>query len=488
MSPKTTEDYYEAGFLLGGKLNDGLQIYFNHVHLRIHYHKHRTAEGEVVDQYNIVLFEVHPYSVEYGDGKDITKLCKNVYSGSSPQLLLSKSASNKKVYYTYSVEWMENTEIDWSHRWHSYRALQGSGQVHWFSIVNSLMVIFLMSGMIAAILAKTLRRDFVRMEEEKGLEDETGWKILYGEVSRPPVNPTLLCVLVGSGTQVVCMVFITMVFSVLGFLSPANQGSFMTAMLVLYVWMGVAAGYSSSRLYQVLEGERTVRNTLLTAFTFPGTIFGIAFILNFFLQWKKSSAAFSVSTMSILIALWFCISVPLCYLGSRIAYNKEPIKFKKPNLVPRPIPPQPWYYNKYLNVITAGVIPFGAVFIELSFIMSSIWLHRYYFLFSFLFLVLIILFITCVEISIVLCYFQLCSLDWEWWWRAFLNSGASVFYVFLYAVYCYTKLDIEGSVASLLYFGYTLILCLGFFVLTGTIGFCGTFYFVRKIYAAVHQD
>eukprot|EP01126_Amoeba_proteus_P049027 TRINITY_DN5705_c0_g2_i1.p1 TRINITY_DN5705_c0_g2~~TRINITY_DN5705_c0_g2_i1.p1 ORF type:complete len:351 (-),score=54.03 TRINITY_DN5705_c0_g2_i1:64-1116(-) len=350
------------------------------------------------------------------------------------------------------------------------------------------MIVFLMTGMIAAILARTLRRDFIRLEEEKDIEEETGWKILHADIGRPPAYPTLLCVLVGSGVQVLFMVVTTMIFSVLGFLSPANQGSLMTLMLVLYVWMGIAAGYSSSRLYQVFQGESMTRNTILTAFAFPGTIFGIAFILNFFLVWKGSSGAFSVSTMSILMFLWFCVSVPLCYFGSRIAYNKEPIKFKKPNLIPRPIPSQPWYNSKYLIPLLTGTVPFGTVFIELSFILSSIWLHRYYFLFGFLFLVLLILFIICAEISIVLCYFQLCNLDWEWWWSSFLNSGASVLYVFLYAVYCYMYLDMDGAVGTLVYFGYTTILCLGFFVLTGTIGFCGTFYFVKKIYSAIHQD
>lgn len=56
-----------------------------------------------------------------------------------------------------------------------------------------------------------------------------------------------------------------------------------------------------------------------------------------------------------------------------------------------------------------GILPFGAVFIELFFILSSVWSHQFYYLFSFLFLVFLILIITCAEISIVMCYFQLCS-------------------------------------------------------------------------------
>lgn len=56
-----------------------------------------------------------------------------------------------------------------------------------------------------------------------------------------------------------------------------------------------------------------------------------------------------------------------------------------------------------------GILPFGAVFIELYFIMSSLWLQKFYYVFGFLFLVFLILLLTCAEITIVMIYFQLCN-------------------------------------------------------------------------------
>ena len=56
-----------------------------------------------------------------------------------------------------------------------------------------------------------------------------------------------------------------------------------------------------------------------------------------------------------------------------------------------------------------GVLPFGACLVELIFIMSSIWMDQYYYVFGFLLLVYVILGVTCAEITIVLNYFQLCS-------------------------------------------------------------------------------
>lgn len=73
---------------------------------------------------------------------------------------------------------------------------------------------------------------------------------MHGDVFRPPAAPAALAVYVGTGVQIFGMTLITMVFAVLGFLSPANRGGLMTAMLLLFVFMGIFAGYSSARLYK----------------------------------------------------------------------------------------------------------------------------------------------------------------------------------------------------------------------------------------------
>lgn len=106
------------------------------------------------------------------------------------------------------------------------------------------------------------------------------------------------------------------------------------------------------------------------------------------------------------------------------------------------------------SILIGGILPFGAVFIELFFILTSMWLHQVYYIFGVLFIVFLILVITCAEITIVLCYFQLCSEDYHWWWRAFFTSGSSAVYMFLYsAFYFVTKLEITKLVSTLMYFG-----------------------------------
>lgn len=159
------------------------------------------------------------------------------------------------------------------------------------------------------------------------------------------------------------------------------------------------------------------------------------------------------------------------------------------NHIPREIPEQKWFMAALPSMLLAGVLPFGAVFIELFFIMSAIWENQFYYLFGFLFIVFLILIISCGEVAVVMAYLQLCSEDHRWWWRSFLHGAGCAVYVLLYAVYYFfTKLQVDDSVAMLLYFGYTLAMVAAFAVVTGTISFVSTFAFVRAIYSAVKID
>jgi len=195
-------------------------------------------------------------------------------------------------------------------------------------------------------------------------------------------------------------------------------------------------------------------------------------------------------TLASLVALWFCVSVPLCFGGSYFAF-KKPVQDmpKRTNQIPRQIPEQVWYMSPIFSILMGGILPFGAVFIELFFILTAVWGHHLYYIFGFLFIVFIILVLTCAEITIVMCYFQLCSEDYHWWWRSYLTAGASAFYMFLYMIfYFFTKLHITKPVSALLYFGYTFLMAFCFFVLTGTVGFYSCFLFVKKIYSQLKSE
>ncbi|PRP81375.1 hypothetical protein PROFUN_11062 [Planoprotostelium fungivorum] len=474
---------YETGYYLGqslvpkegsAKKETNMYRLFNHINMKVHVHDSPDGLSK-----RVVGFDIKPQSINHGG--DVP----NCGSGKFMDITKDQEAD---VLWTYSVEWQESS-VMWINRWDRYLK-DTDPQIHWFSIVNSLMIVAFLTGMMAMIMMRTLHADFRRYNQETNEEvEETGWKLVHGDVFRPPVRPMLLSVLLGSGVQIFGMTLITMIVAALGFLSPANRGGLISSMVVLFVIMGIFAGYFSTRNFRMLKGNSWKKNTIFTALSFPGTVFTIFFILNMIMRVKGSSGAVPVVTLLSILVLWTGISTPLVFLGSYLAYKQPAVQHPvRTNQIPRQIPEQVWYMHPVVSILMGGVLPFGAIFIELLFIFSAIWGHKLYYIFGFLFMVFIILVLTCAEITIIMCYFQLCSEDYHWWWRSFLTSGASALYMFLYAIYYYTKLDLEESVSIMLYFGYTLIMSLGFFVLTGAIGYASTFLFVSKIYAQIKVD
>ena len=144
-----------------------------------------------------------------------------------------------------------------------------------------------------AHLLRALHRDISRynqLETAEEAQEESGWKLVHGDVFRAPGAFGTLSVFVGTGFQLVGMMCVTLVFAVLGFLSPANRGGLMTAMLMLYVIMGIVNGYVSARLYKMFKGTDWKLNTVKAAFLFPSVVFTVFCILNSFI-WGQSPLA-----------------------------------------------------------------------------------------------------------------------------------------------------------------------------------------------------
>ena len=101
------------------------------------------------------------------------------------------------------------------------------------------------------------------------------------------VSNASLSVFVGTGVQLFNMVLSTLVFSVLGLLSPSSRGSIVTGLILLFVFMGAFAGYFSSTTYKMFRGLEWKQNTLTTALLFPGVSFLILGVINLVLWMEE---------------------------------------------------------------------------------------------------------------------------------------------------------------------------------------------------------
>ena len=147
--PDTNEFQYEPGFRLGFK-KDGKAYINNHLNFILSYH-HNLED----DQYRVVGFLVETASIDKdslnqgaGDAG-----CSVKENGKFQEI---KKGERNEFYFTYSLKW-KPSDIRWSSRWDIYLNM-ADVQIHWFSIVNSVVVVFFLSGIITMIIIRTLRR------------------------------------------------------------------------------------------------------------------------------------------------------------------------------------------------------------------------------------------------------------------------------------------------------------------------------------------
>lgn len=102
-----------------------------------------------------------------------------------------------------------------------------------------------------------------------------------------------------------------------GFLSPASRGALLTALLVMYLLLAVAAGFASVWLWGIIhrsyEGWYAV--AWRVACYFPGISLLVLSVLNVLIHQTGSSGAIPLGAFFSLVSLWFLISIPLCFSG-----------------------------------------------------------------------------------------------------------------------------------------------------------------------------
>ena len=358
--------------------------------------------------------------------------------------------------------------------------------------------------------------------------DEAGWKQVHGDVFRAPMFLPLFAALIGTGWQLVVLTMSVILFAVLGPLHGEvheERGEVLHSVIICYSLSSIVSGYASGQFFKMYYPTTAAARRLgaektslwqavmgLTVLILPTFTVIIVSILNTVSLFYGTINSIPFLVIIKLFLIWVCVSVPLTVVGTMLgrhgatAVKKNgasssstsnisasgPLDYFpcRVNAIPRPIPEDvPWYGKPMGLIPLAGLLSFGSIFIELYYVLTSLWNYKYYHVYGFLLGVFGILFVVVSMTSIIVVYFCLNAENYHWQWTAFGSGASTATYVFLYGIYYFIfKTQMHGFLQTTFYFGYMTMIATSLGILCGTIAHGASSRFVRIIFQNVKVD
>eukprot|EP00005_Dracoamoeba_jomungandri_P002214 CAMPEP_0174256802 /NCGR_PEP_ID=MMETSP0439-20130205/5994_1 /TAXON_ID=0 /ORGANISM="Stereomyxa ramosa, Strain Chinc5" /LENGTH=258 /DNA_ID=CAMNT_0015339575 /DNA_START=55 /DNA_END=828 /DNA_ORIENTATION=+ len=121
---------------------------------------------------NYYLFSHVQFNILHNDKQVISV---NVSSAVHKLVELRNDGEDQTVEFTYSVKWTPTT-IPYERRHYlSTSFFKSEMEIHWLSIVNSFVLVLLLSGFLAIIILRILKSDYTRYNSEDPDEEDYGW-------------------------------------------------------------------------------------------------------------------------------------------------------------------------------------------------------------------------------------------------------------------------------------------------------------------------
>ena len=411
-------------------------------------------------------------------------------------------------------------EKEWSGRWdvyvHGDERVGAMGSMRWYSVTNCLLVtVFLTLGVVTVVGSGIRRQLEFGVGDEYGLMavDENGCgggggsggggggAMHVDDIFHPPMNySSLFCALVGTGIQLISTCTIILLGSILGWEAvdpsrhPSHRGGFTIPLLGVYTFCGYIGGYVAGRIYRIFQGRLSWVCAIQTAVVFPGSCLVVFTLLNIVVRfsgggWGSSiSSHLSFGDVILLLFLWGAIALPLVLYGSYIGYRTDPPSLPT-TAINDPTSPTPRSLsrvgggqvldtnaitttttisnttpltaivtNSYVAIVLSGLVPFSAAYVEIFFLLTNLWMDRYYCAFAFTAVVFATVVLICAEVAVLLVYYRLGRREEKkkekdhhhhrycwWWWFAFGCGGSVGGYVLLYSAVWFRSLEASAS-------------------------------------------
>ena len=316
--------------------------------------------------------------------------------------------AGQEVQFGYSVSWHESS-LPWEGRMavnDANHALPTPLEVHWLSVVNSLILVILLTLCVGLILLRIVNHDFAvaassaDLESGEAPDDDIGWKLVHGDVFRLPARLNLLTALVGAGAHLYATAAVLLLAVVSGAVHASRRGAVLSAAIVIYTCTSAVGSFVSARLYRKLDSSKTgshswAWNILLAGETtapaspsaprcpprprpedhhshpplnppavlcFPAVLGAVFVYVNTTAFSLGSTQAVPFGTILAVFGAFALVGVPVGVVGGAVGRRTLPYKPpSRPNARPRAVPPTPVWRSLPVQLFLAGFLPFSAI-------------------------------------------------------------------------------------------------------------------------------
>ena len=447
-------------------------------------------EDNIINEtgYDIIGFNIEPYSIKINESTacNIRKIISS-NTEYEHQILNLK----EKILFTYDTYYYY-TDTKYEERYNKYYS--GDKYIHTYSAYISGIIIFILFSILSYIYFRSIKSE-IEIHNDKVASEESineyGWRNIAFDVFRRPYKSDILASFVGTGIQLLITIIYSLFIVSLGIVYPKNGGSYFILLITVYIFLSLVSGYFSARFYKMIHGLNWLKVAILTAIIFPFIFILLITYTNLIYWFEDSTTYIQFKNFFSLFILWILGIIPLVFIGTMIGLSQKRIQFPcEVNPVPGILlrNEYPWYLRIRYAWFLTGFPPFFAVFVELFYIMDSLWKQNFYALSKYLLISSIILTITSSQIGVLFTYLNLCKGDYRWWWKSFLVSASPGIYIIIFSVFYLFKMKFLQFSSILIYLNFMTLFSIIISLICGTSGLLLTFIFLINIYSKLNLN
>lgn len=384
--------------------------------------------------------------------------------------------------FYYSVSWKKTESAVVTTRFDVMQRVNGLRRVHIVTAFCNLAMMLLLGTVVAAMIARTIRRDWLahsRAEPVEG-EEQAGWNLVRGDVFRPPNHPIAFAAMISSGCQVIFLFVFFFLASGISLLHPSQRGSVHACFMALFFASSLLNGYVAGLILKYCN-QQSWKHGVAAVSTMPLSLTLFYAILGSIHWWKHSTQAIPLRVL-LLFTVMLGVSLPVgLIMGFRAAVITVPARITTiPRLIPVKRRAMFW-----MPFIFGGFVTFLSSRLEMSSILTMMWGGAPLYVLGYMFAAFTVFTVVCSEVSIIITFWTLNREDYRWWWRSFFSLASSGMYLYLYSIwYMCRYLEVQLFSSIILYLVYMLVVSAAWALGTGTVGFLSSALFVHRIYSA----